>query len=234
MDFTCLGGNRLNRQTFYMPQVDGVVGLPQFYKMFLSYSLLTEFPFKINGQPQRVDGAFENFGAIKELPEIDYSKTMHWYGFVKYTYGLEKIDLTTAQINSSGWPGAFMDSFVKKIISMPLDESLTTPSAYTDTFTNCMGLTDISFRGKFGASVDFHYCPFSNGAVLCNIAWALSETNVGTVTFKSGTIGTIMSNAHVKLNEAGDGLETCNAGDEGDLGTMASYITGKGWTIAYQ
>ena len=214
------------------------MGLPKILTMKTQATGWTEVPFSIIGKPTSVESAFQGLNAITTAPAVDYSECTSFNNITDSCYALKEIDLSSAdpsKLVATAWRlGGFGAAALENIINMPVNETYTASNTYSGCFSSLSYLTNISFNGKIGASIDFSGCAFSSGTPLLNIAWALSETNVGTVTFKSGTIGTIMSNAHVKLNEAGDGLEMCNAGDEGDLGTMASYITGKGWTIAYQ
>lgn len=212
-------------------------GMPQLSTMSTqSYSWQT-VPFQIVGKPNSADSAFAGLNGLTEHPDVDWSQCTSFQKMTDSCYALEKIDLSSANpenLSTTAWRNGFGACGVKEIVNMPVKESETSTNAYYLTFSGCQYLEKISFNGKIGASVDFHYCNLNSQDGLLPIAWALSETNVATVTFKSGNISTIMSNAHVKVNEAGNGLEFCNVGDEGDLGSLGSYITGKGWTIAYQ
>lgn len=212
-------------------------GMPKISYMFDNDAALEEIPIRIIGKPTSASYAFQGFNSLKRLPDIDYSECKAYQYFVDSCYDLEEIDLSSAdpsKLVNAAWIYGFGTTAVQRIVNMPLNENVTIATAYNQCFSGCQSLTDISFNGKFGSSVNFSACPFSSASPLLNIAYALSENNVGTVTFKSGTaVSTIMSNAHCRLNSAGDGLETCNAGDEGDLGTISQYITGKGWTVTF-
>ena len=212
-------------------------GLPRLIEMFPQSATVTEIPFEIIGKPTLANQSFNGFNYLEHLPAVDFSQCTKFSKMVESCYSLKEIDLSTAKpenlVASSWWDGLGVTA-AESIINMPVSETFTATNTYYNTFYGCTSLKDISFNGKIGANIDFSQCAFSSATPLLNIAFALSETNTATVTFKTGSsVSTILSNAHCRLNESGDGLETCNAGDDGDLGTISQYITGKGWTVAF-
>ncbi|MBO7736085.1 MAG: hypothetical protein J6S67_26175 [Methanobrevibacter sp.] len=106
-------------------------------------------------------------------------------------------------------------------------------SGYYNIFSGCVALTTLTFQkgSQIGGEFDCGDCPLDDNSVLA-IAFILSTEQYyqSTLKLKSST-ATTQSTEHVRLKQSGDGLEFCNVGDSGDLGTLAEYITNKGWTL---
>lgn len=98
-------------------------------------------------------------------------------------------------------------------------------------FYNCTALEYIRFEGEIIETINFAQSGNLTTDSVLSIVYALKDGLSKSVVFKSVTgIDNILAN-HVRLNQAGKGLEVCNAGDSGDLGTIPQYVTNKGWTI---
>jgi len=108
-----------------------------------------------------------------------------------------------------------------------------------DTF-NCALLEKINFvkTTQIGASGNYGFMDFSKPThisddTLLDIAFYLASEPSNSSALKFPSAKSSIANVHIKLNESGKGLEICNAGDSGDLGTLSQYITNKGWTLTF-
>lgn len=115
-------------------------------------------------------------------------------------------------------------------VTFPIDltDSQTTPN---NMFHNCQNLKEVRFVGDISKDIDFAQSGQLSQDTLNSVAFALLDGYAGTIRFANyGQVPTRIQN-HVRLNQSQDGLEVCNAGDEGDLGTLTQYMTNKGWTV---
>ena len=179
---------------------------------------------------------FRGNDQLKTLPKIGQQKTFH--NFAQNCTALEVVDFGTDKINLVGASMDYQFMFdgctsLQKVLNLPLKFTDSYSSAYYMIFNNCTSLTQLSFRdfSEIGGEFDLSVCPLDDDSVLAT-AYILSTKQYHQSTLKlNSSTATTQSTKHVKLNSNGKGLVFCNAGDDGDLGTLSEYITNKGWTL---
>ena len=125
-----------------------------------------------------------------------------------------------------------------EIKGMPLSKSFTYGIGNYNTFYGCAKLETISFSGdgliNVSQALDMSDCNSLSEQSYLAIAWRLDPNSSNKTWNAESSSATTPSTKHVRLNQSGDGLEYCNSGDSGDLGTLAEYVTSKGWTLSLQ
>lgn len=175
--------------------------------------------------------SFEGNTKLESLPKILPKGGFAF--FAKDCTSLKSYDFGSKTKSDSTFTSTFEACISLKSVSNIPFQTLMYSSGYYNIFSGCVALTTLTFQkgSQIGGEFDCSVCPLDDNSVL-SIAFILSTKQYyqNTLKLKSST-ATTQSTKHVRLNQSGDGLEFCNAGDSGDLGTLAEYITNKGWTL---
>lgn len=175
--------------------------------------------------------SFEGNLSLESLPKI--LPKCGFTNFAKDCTSLKSYDFGSKTKSESPFSLAFQScTALTSVTNIPF-QTLMYSSGYYNMFFGCVALTTLTFQkgSQIGGEFDCKDCPLDDNSVLA-IAFILSTEQYykSTLKLKSST-ATTQSTKHVRLNQSNDGLEFCNAGDSGDLGTLAEYITNKGWTL---
>lgn len=105
-------------------------------------------------------------------------------------------------------------------------------------FNGCTSLQSITFAKdgllNVSSELDMSACSSLLEQSYLNIAYKLDPNSSNKTWYAESSSATTPSTKHVRMNQTNDGLEYCNAGDTGDLGTLSEYVTSKGWTLSLQ
>ncbi|MBO7736084.1 MAG: hypothetical protein J6S67_26170 [Methanobrevibacter sp.] len=235
-------GNRLNKNSLYLNWLD--INIVYGYQIAFceEESDWEEIDDNVS-LPRKIYGNFQSIiwgenEYITTLPQLNVKIDNLNYTFNGLS-ALKSVDLSKVKLLDNTTMSGVISTFdgcsdLETIIGLPIFEGVTTNTL--NTFKECASLKNLSFTGGGEINtindLDLSDCIVFSEQSYLNVAFRLSSNSQNKTLIASTQSANTPLSKHVRLNQDGKGLEFCNAGDSGDLGTLSEYITtNKGWTL---